>query len=885
MKWNHWCAIGGMISIGVLIGPGKMGAQTASQLTRTEEGELQMEIHAEFPKITGAESTLKLTLSESDDLLSWAEVGESRWVSEGDGIDILALPLPDADRTRFFRVGREAKVRFRLPSDLAKPSYRRQFAHFLEQTGDLSIREFRQTYDPDLPYLEEIDWDVTTGHFWEAFNTSPQEHNDRLAPDDPEIRVTDFRLNARELQTIRKLGFVVSERLSTPTFVDQFYQIWRDDLPVFFSTDAALHAWHSTYLAMLKDLEVFIVQPEIAKVLRGMRESFPSVWDAHGDGPLGEGLRDTDFFLTIAESLIDITSEELRFPLASVPRVFPTHLSDQSAKASRLLGQIRSHEGLEWVALFGDERLVDFSQFTPRGHYTASLFRQRFFEALMWLGRIDFRTGGGHPDPGSLRQLAGAVSLSLLMEEAGQLENWKRADGIIEMLVGLEDSMSPPALLALLESLDLKGFDRFHDQDDLRRLQDEIVSGYYGEQEILSAVIQTGCDAPTIVPPRSFAFFGQRFTPDGWTMAQVTYDRILRNGRQVPRRLSTALDVAFAVFDNHQVTTMLADRMAMVEGGVPFRDGFPYQYNLVAAYRTLQAQQEAFWRTNLYQRWLGVLRTLSEPTIETHFPQAMRSRAWAMRTLNTQLGSWTALRHNTVLYVKQPVSPPGLCSYPDFFIEPRVPFWEAMEAMARATLEAVKPLPRNDEPIWLGLLSRDKKLGELEDTLEHFAQTMNRLAELSRHHLSGAPFSDEESQFAKDLIELSYVGCGDPRKYSGWYPNLFYQDLLSPGYLEHPSMKPDAIVTDVFTDLPSDCHGDPGAILHEGIGRIHLMMLGVESAGDGAGCLYAGPVYSHYEFTKPFSVRLTDEAWREQLSTRRDLPPHPEWTRDFLVAP
>jgi len=36
-----------------------------------------------------------------------------------------------------------------------------------------------------------------------------------------------------------------------------------------------------------------------------------------------------------------------------------------------------------------------------------------------------------------------------------------------------------------------------------------------------------------------------------------------------------------------------------------------------------------------------------------------------MKTLNTQLASWTELRHDTVLYAKQPYTASVLCSYPD----------------------------------------------------------------------------------------------------------------------------------------------------------------------------------------------------------------------------
>jgi hypothetical protein len=44
----------------------------------------------------------------------------------------------------------------------------------------------------------------------------------------------------------------------------------------------------------------------------------------------------------------------------------------------------------------------------------------------------------------------------------------------------------------------------------------------------------------------------------------------------------------------------------------------------------------------------------------------------------------------------------------------------------------------------------------------------------------------------------------------------------------------------------------------------------------------AGPVFSHYEFTKPYGVRLNDEQWKESLSAGFTLAP-PPWTESYFV--
>jgi hypothetical protein len=73
--------------------------------------------------------------------------------------------------------------------------------------------------------------------------------------------------------------------------------------------------------------------------------------------------------------------------------------------------------------------------------------------------------------------------------------------------------------------------------------------------------------------------------------------------------------------------------------------------------------------------WLASLRELSAPTIESKYPEAMRTRAWAMKTLNTQLASWSQLRHDTILYAKQSYTGGDTCLYPTGFVEPRVEYF------------------------------------------------------------------------------------------------------------------------------------------------------------------------------------------------------------------
>jgi hypothetical protein len=56
-----------------------------------------------------------------------------------------------------------------------------------------------------------------------------------------------FELTKGEISLINKHGFVVTSRLGSESFGAHFVDIYRKDMPVFVSTDAILHAFHSSY--------------------------------------------------------------------------------------------------------------------------------------------------------------------------------------------------------------------------------------------------------------------------------------------------------------------------------------------------------------------------------------------------------------------------------------------------------------------------------------------------------------------------------------------------------------------------------------------------------------------------------------------------------------
>jgi hypothetical protein len=119
-------------------------------------------------------------------------------------------------------------------------------------------------------------------------------------------------------------------------------------------------------------------------------------------------------------------------------------------------------------------------------------------------------------------------------------------------------------------------------------------------------------------------------------------------------------------------------------------------------------------------------------------------------------------------------------------------------------------------------------------------------------------------------LNASFYGIRVP----GWYPRLCYSARTPPALEMTP------VIADVFTDSPSPAQGDDGGVLHEATGFARMLMVAIDSGPDRA--VFAGPIYSHYEFYEPGLRRLTDQEWETRLF-QKSAPASPEWTDGWLI--
>jgi hypothetical protein len=889
---------------GIRTGDDSDFALPAPQLSISRESPLfQLSWPSAVAGPDGAMARPWFELQYSLDLHGWQPVGQRMRASTAAEGQVLCIPGVSDEPMGFFRLLQVA------PSSAASAlgqggaevlGYGAAFETELKRIGHISPEQFEAMFPNTAEYLQAPSWDPTTARFWEEFNTAPLSSDGRQ----------DFRLDPNELALFKKNAFVVSERMSSPSFAGVFSSLRAADLPVFISCDALLQAWHRTYDGLLEEVEETYLFRSAEEILDGMAAQLGNAAFEIGDGVLRDSLLDADYFLTVARALLAGTDAP---PIASP--------LGQDRRVAETLADIRAEE-LKLVPDFmGFCRMVDFSQFKVRGHYTHSERLGRYFQCLMWLGRIDIPIAGGPwmRCPGDVRfasprELGVAIVLWHLLNASGEFETWADMERTISVFVGPTDSLNFGQLSGLLVGAGIQSLREVTNLAVLERVQSEIVEGELGLQNIRSDwFAQPLGDCARYALPRSFTVFGQKFVPDSWVFSQVVYSSIewAENGCTtfVPRRVPGALDVAFAVLANDQVVPEL---VAQMQGtfhdpdrphALAFRDGLRYQHNLAAVRAVMDQQTPEAWEQNIYMQWLWCLRALSAPTTGALYPEAMRTRAWAMKTLNTQLASWTHLRHDTILYAKQSYTGIDGCFYPTGFIEPRLEFWKRLTQTATAAAEQISGLhyegvyEYTDPDTGLPAMATLATIQHRQmDHLRNFAVRIQQLETLAAKELDGEPFSDRDLQFLDDLLDRHDPGWvyNGYLTYSGWYPELFYRAIHWSDFNFHTRYGAggtDALVADVHTDLPCVDYGDPGSVLHQAVGRVHYLMIAVDLGDNRFVC--AGPVLSHYEFEIIGSPRrLSDPEWDRILQGEfpSDLPPSrvqglnpPVWTEAYLA--
>jgi hypothetical protein len=637
-------------------------------------------------------------------------------------------------------------------------------------------------------------------------------------------------LSGEAIGLIEQNGFAVSDAANWTEFFAVYESNRYNYVPSFITTDSAVHTFHLLFDYVFKDLE----QQRLYSALSALSEAMVSASDAQY-----QALRGTEFenaarrstaFFAVGASLLQ--------PGFAVPEYARDLVSQE-------LSLIEAHSGVAPSPLINagetfesgtDVCQADYSQYIPRSHYTLTPELTAYFKAMMWYGQTTFRSAFEDEVKSALLQMSA-------MEDNARASLWMRIFEPTNFFVGECDDITwYQYKAALTEVYGEKIGDLGAVTDPALFAKAFAKIGELGPPAVNSTPIfneEWQPDRDSAVT--GYRFLGQRFTIDGAIMQRLM-DRETR-GRMLPK----ALDIP-AAFGSEEAYAILES-----EGET---EKYPsYAENMEKVRRYVAGVDGQTWRSNLYWSWMDMLRPLADAPAGDGMPFFMQNQAWTRKELNTFIGSWSELKHDTLLYAKQPMAEFGAGGDPPEppddrgYVEPNPEVYGRLAALVRMTMD--------------GLEQRGLLTDAARESLGVLQTLSDGLRVISEKELANEPRTGAEYDFIRayggELEHIFETAKKDELADRAWYMYLN----------EHPG----AIVADVATD-PN------GKVLEEATGFAKEIY--VAFPRDGQVALARGVVFSQYEFTAPMAERMTDEVWHERL-LRGEEPSDAEWKKPFLA--
>ncbi|HZW39778.1 MAG TPA: DUF3160 domain-containing protein [Ignavibacteriaceae bacterium] len=663
-----------------------------------------------------------------------------------------------------------------------------------------------------------------------------------------------YQLTPYEKSLIQQNGFLVTDRLKRNSYGESFLEIYHKDLPVFVSTDAILHAFHKSYDRILTDVEVGLLIPKLQELLSLLSGKMTNLNAAYGnDTAMTKMLRDVDLYITMPRILLG----------ENVSPFYP----ETQTEINSLLNLI-NQENISSYPLFSTTcKDLDFSQFKPRGHYINPQLPQlaKYFKAMIWLSRMEVYLIAPNVE-GILcpmqkfsdikRQVIDAILISELIEIAGCQNKVKQIDDVLKFFVGEQDNVHYFNLKEVKNLVQITSANQLLDSIKVVQFQDTLAKQPYANQLILSQfLMQADPYSPDSIKPASaFMLFGQRFVIDSYVMGSVVWDRIQFNGERLCRLFPSTLD-PIAALGNDAALQLLQSEL----------NQWKYGSNLASLRYIIDQYQDTYWYSTLYLSWLQTIRKLNPPLVRTGLPPFMQTAAFWQEKLNTQLFSWTELRHDNLLYAKQSYTGGTICSYPYAYVEPFPEFYQSLKTLADTASVRFNNLDFNNTWLKTSVVNYFTYMSVVSDSLKNICEK----------ELNGTPLTLNEAYWLKNIVYQTNPGSGEP-PYLGWYSKLFYDDNY---YNNEGLLDKDFIVADVHT-IPTDCGGGwLGNVMHVGTGPHNLGVFIADIPGSG-NVAFVGPVSSYYEYTTINLLRLTDQEW-DQTYLNASL--RPNWTNIYLA--
>lgn len=632
-----------------------------------------------------------------------------------------------------------------------------------------------------------------------------------------------FYLDDGVKDLLAKNGFAVAGSSG-----NEFYEIYEtnryEQKASFVTVDSLMHTYHLYYSYLMKGLEKTYLAERVRELSQHMLTAGTDLYGELKGSEWESAAKRNLIFFTVGASLMDDTTQ-----------IHPD-IQDQVASEKE---KILNASGQSESSVTGT--MEDYTQYLPRGYYEGDDQLERYFRTMMLYGRMHFTHGDDDLD-------RSAVLIAKMMnEDAEAYSMWQAVYDVTSFFVGSSDDLGLDQYLPIYQKI-------YADQTDAERLVSDI-DAFKQFQEASARFAPPAIHTLSTAEDGShttlgFRFMGQRFTIDAAIMQRLVYD----SGDPqsvIGRLLPDVLDVPAALGSDAAMSILAA------QGDTSYEN---YSSNLNELRSYLSKDNHELWSASLYSGWLYTLRPLLEKK-GSGYPMFMQSEEWAKKDLECFAGSFTELKHDTVLYTKQVIAEMGGDGYtivPDDrgYVEPEPDVYSRFQALSEKTAEGLKGY---------GMLSAAD-----EENLRRLAQIASELKEISIKELRDETLTDEEYEWIRSYggsLEHFWMETVKDFTTSEWEP-VTTRDV------------PAALVVDVATA--------DGTVLEMGTDTPSLLQVIVKV--DGKMKIAQGSVYSFYQFRLPASDRLTDSKWRQMLGVSVDENGYyntepslrkPDWTLSY----
>ena len=665
----------------------------------------------------------------------------------------------------------------------------------------------------------------------------------------------DFTFSTEAKSLLVKNAFVVK-----PSYSNEFFPLYESNrysyTPNFVTTDSMLHNYHLMFDFLLKQLEEQKLAAELKQLNASMlSESLIQYNNLKGTEWENAAKRNIGFF-AVGSKLLN--------PSVSIPSIVANEVNQE-------LALIEAHQGIEKSPVMniggGQDTMIDtpqgpqpleslkedYSQYIPRGHYDKTEQLKAYFKSMMWYGRLTFRLKNDD-------EIKSGILITIALNKEASQTSWNKIYEPVNFFVGKSDDITYYQFKDLAEKVyganatiqtvsgDKNKFTSFVDETKI------LEPPQINSMPIFQASIQADREKEI----KGFRFMGQRFTIDASIFQRLVYREVgdktkscqafkpeetgcLSGARCLPK----GLDIP---------ATMGSNEAKNILNGMGETKYACYPENMSKMNEYVLGLNTEIWTQNLYWGWLYQLRPLLDVK-QSGYPTFMQNAAWLRKDLNTFLGSWSELKHDTILYAKQVYAELG-GGGPEKkddrgYVEPNPYVYARLASLLKMTNE--------------GLEIRGLLTPSMKDNLSKMEQLAMSLKTISEKELNNENLTDADYELIRSYggqLEHFWleINKDEPQ----------YKELDQRNFLDQ---NPAAIIADVATD-PN------GQVLEEGTGKISEIYVVVPV--DGKLRIAKGGVYSYYEFPWPMSDRLTDKKWREMLKSGQ-APELPSWTNAFVA--